>query len=120
MKRGPWWCWFIGACLLAVAPAAAQSIGGNASIAVTGSTARVQLPATLSSYPFALLEYGVGAASQEIFYKLGGSTVNAATTDNALPANGICVNVGPNGYVAAITATSTGTLRITQMSVCPP
>jgi hypothetical protein len=124
-RKWQWW-WALGVCLFLASPAAAQSIGGNASIAVTSTTGNVQMPADLQKYPFALLEYGVGASSQEVFYKLGvDNTVAAvatsgATQSPALPAAGICVVLGPNGWIAAITATSTATLRITQLSVCPP
>lgn len=99
-------------------PAFAQSIGGNASISVTGSSSNVALPASVQAYPSVLLAPAIGA-TQEIFYLLGGSSVAATTTSPALPAAGICINVGPNGYVAAITSTSTATLRITQLSTCP-
>lgn len=110
------------AALLAIAPlpALAQAIGGNASISVTGTSGRVALPsANKAQYPFVFLVPGVGAGTQEIFYKFGDVTVVATTGSPALPANGICVNVGPGTYIAAITATSTATLRITQLSTCP-
>lgn len=124
--RGWKWCWLIGACLWA-APAAAQVVGSNASIAATSTSANVQVPASAGpAAPFVLLEYGVGASAQEIFYALGiDNTVAAvaasgATQSPALPAAGVCLALGPNSWIAAITATATATLRITRMTVCPP
>lgn len=100
-------------------PVSAQRVGGNASISVTGTSGNVALPANTQTYPFAILAPAVGS-TQEIFYATGGSAVVATTSSPALPANGICVNVGPDTYVAAITSTSTATLRITQLTTCPP
>ncbi len=121
----------LAAALILPGAVLAQSIGGNASIAVTGTTGNVQLPEPTngpSGFPALLLEYGVGGASEEIFYQLGATDAVAAVVPSlpatpgspALPANGICINPGPNIWVAAITATSTATLRMTQLSVCPP
>jgi hypothetical protein len=64
-------------------------------------------------------------ATNEIFYALGGASVAAVATAGAtqspvLSPGGICVNVGPATYVAAVTATNPSVLRITQLSVCPP
>lgn len=107
-------------CVLAFsAPAAAQSIGGAASLSVTSITGSVQLPASTSTYPFAMITFPPGAAGTEVFYALGGSSVAATTSSPSLPAGGLCINVGPNGYLAAITAASTATLRITQFAACP-
>ena len=101
-------------------PADAQAIGGNFSISATTTSANVQLTGAPSSYPFVMLQYGVGASTNEIFYKFGvDNTVTATNTSPALPANGVCLNIGPNTWVAALAGTATGTLRITQLSVCP-
>ena len=111
---------FIRACcvLLALAsPALAQGIGGNASISASGSSARVAIPAAASKYPALLIAPATGTGI-EVFYKLGDSTVTAATTDPALPSGGICVQAGPNTYVAAVTGGSSATVRITQLSTC--
>lgn len=106
--------------LLAAMPCAlAQSVGGNASLSVTTGTARVPFPANAISYPFALLAPAQGSA-QEMFYKLGDVTVTAATTGAALPPAGLCIAIGPNTNVAAITASGSATLRVTQLSQCPP
>lgn len=103
------------------APAGAQTIGGNASIAATTSSGNVALPASNTSYPYVLLEYGLTTTTNELFYKLGlDNTVAATTSSPALPANGVCLNVGPNQWIAAIAGASTGTLRITQLNLCPP
>lgn len=109
---------------------AAQTIGGNVSLAVTGTSGNIQLPKSTNganSYGYALLEYG-GATTNEIFYALGvDNTVTAVapslpTTQGspALPANGVCIALGPNNWIAAITSTSTATLRVTQLNLCPP
>lgn len=106
--------------LLAAMPCAlAQSVGGNASLSVSAGTARVAFPASPAAYPFALLAPAQGSA-QEMFYKLGDVTVTAATTGAALPPAGLCIAIGPNTNVAAITASGSATLRVTQLSQCPP
>ncbi len=106
--------------LLLVSTALAQSIGGNASLSVTSTSANVALPVATSQYP-ALMIVPSPTTTAEVFYALGGSSVTAATTSPSLPAGGICLaNAGAsNTYLAAVTAASTATLRITQLSQCP-
>jgi hypothetical protein len=105
--------------LSSITAAEAQSIGGNASISATSTSSSVQLPANTIPYPFVIIAPAAGV-STEIFYALGGSSVVAvANTSPALPPAGICLNVGPNSFVAAITS-GTAAVRITQLSVCPP
>ena len=109
---------------LSITAASAQSIGGNASISATGTSSAAQLPANVQPYPFVLIAPAAGV-STEVFYALGGSSVAAiatpgATQSPALPPNGICLNVGPNTYVAAITGGTAASVRITQLTVCPP
>jgi hypothetical protein len=106
------------------AVACAQSIGGNASISATGTSASVQLPASTPSYPAVIIAPATGVTT-EIFYALGNSSVAAIATPGttqspSLPPNGICLNVGPNTYVAAITGGTAASVRITQLSTCPP
>jgi hypothetical protein len=114
--------------LFAAVGAMAQSIGGNVSLAVTTSSANIQFPVATNgpgSFGYALLEYGLGS-SGEIFYALGNSNAVAAVAPNlpttqgspALPANGVCIALGPNNWIAAIGA-ATSTLRVTQVNVCP-
>lgn len=121
----------IGILLGWCATALAQSVAGNASLSVGSSSSNIQLPQSTNpngGYPALLLEYGVGASSQEIFYQLGTSNSVAAvlpslpTTQGspALPANGICVNPGPNNWLAAISVSGSPILRATQLSACPP
>jgi len=108
------------AALLALAPAdraAAQAIGGNASLSVTSSSARVQLPANTQNYP-SLMIVPAPSSTGEAFYLLGDVTATALTTSPALPPGGVCVNIGPSTYLAAITATGTATLRLTQLNTC--
>lgn len=106
-------------CVLVAAPIAlAQSVGGNASLSATTSSTRVAIPASKATYPFLLLAPAAGS-SQEIFYAAGDVTVVATTAGAALPAGGVCLAAGPSTYVAAIVATGTATMRITQVSQCP-
>ena len=102
-------------------PALAQSIGGNASLSVTTATANVVLPAASASYPALLISPAPGATG-EVFYDLGvNNTVAATTASPALPPGGLCfASVGNNTYLAAITASGAATLRLTQLSQCPP
>jgi hypothetical protein len=100
--------------------ALAQSIGGNASLSVTTTTSNVALPVSGASYPALMIVPAIGT-STEVFYTVGNAnTLAALTTSPSLPSGGICFpSVGPNTYVAAITATGSATLRLTQMTQCP-
>lgn len=105
--------------LLISTAALGQVIGGNASIDVTTTSARVALPVSTLQYPATLIAPAAGSTA-EIFYSLGGSSVTASTSGPALPANGVCFQgAGGNTNVAAITSTGTATLRITQLTQCP-
>src|SRR5271163_258743 len=106
---------------LSITAALAQSIGGNASINASSTSSRVALPANTTNYPSAIIAPAFGV-SAEIFYALGGASVTAistagATQSPALPPGGICLNVGPNTFVAAIAATA-ASVRITQLNTC--
>lgn len=102
---------------LLAGPVAAQTVTGNASLSVTGSSSNVAIPG--STGPYVSIR-PAPASTQEVFYALGTDNTVAATTSSAgLPSGGTCLAVGPNTYVAAITATSTATLRITRMTLCP-
>lgn len=122
MKRTWAWWWALGACLLAPLPAGAQAIGGNASLSVTSSSARVAFPSTSTAYRSAIIAPALGT-SVEVFYALGESSVTAiatpgATQSPALPPGGICLALGAATNLAAITATGSATLRITQVNSC--
>lgn len=85
--------------------------GTAKTLAVTTSSSNVQL---LTCGQTVLL-WNVGAT--EIFYKYGSaSTTTAAVTDWSLPSGGFVVlNLGSAGlYLAAITSSSSSTVRITQ------
>lgn len=105
---------FIVASLLIAGAAYAQSgitPCASATISVSGTSANSQLSACGST----LILWNVG--STEAFYRLGSSSgTTAVTTDNSIPASAFVVlNVGSRQpYLAAITASSTTTLRITQ------
>ena len=106
---------FVLACLLGcLLPASAQqgiTPCASNSISVSGTSANVQLSACGQT----VLLWNVG--TQELFYNYGPLSSEAATTSgNSLPGNSFVVlNLGYNQlYLAAITASSTTTLRITQ------
>lgn len=81
---------------------------GSATLAVTTSSARVALPSASGT---ALLQ-NVGAS--DLTFRLGDSTVAAATTDYYLPVGGkIVIATGTNTYVAGVTASGSSTLSIT-------
>lgn len=82
---------------------------GQASLSVTTATARVALPTPPA--PTALIT-NTGAVTA--YLKFGNAAVTAATTDTLLGA-GCSAAFGANGqaFVAAITAASTATLKIT-------
>ena len=109
---------FVAALLIGGAQALAQSIGGNASLSVSGSTSNVAFPVLpVGQFSSAIIAPAFGT-TVEIFYKLGNGSVTAATTSASLPSGGICVNIGPNTNVAAITGGSSANLRITQITSC--
>lgn len=108
---------FIAAVMLlfvGLLPACAQSgitpCSAN-TISVTGTSANAQLSACGQT----VLLWNIG--TQELFYTYGSASSTAATTSNySLPGGDFVVlNLGTQKYyLAAITATSTTTLRITQ------
>jgi hypothetical protein len=113
-------------CLIYAGPARrafAQSIGGNVSLTAGVASSNVQLPANIANYPTVLITYSQAAAvvsTTEVFFALGTTNAVAATLASpALPPGGICVNVGPNTWIAAIANAATAAIRITQSSICP-
>ena len=84
---------------------------GNASLNDTAATGNVALPNGDSS----LLLQSVDTAGQVLYFKLGGAAVTAATTDTPImPGDRLLVRKGPSDtYIAAITASSTASLKIT-------
>jgi hypothetical protein len=81
------------------------------SVSVSGTSANQQLSACGGVVIL------MNVSTQELFYTYGATSATTATTSNfSLPGNSfITLNLGVNRqYVAAITATSTTTLRITQ------
>lgn len=106
------------ALLLALSGGAlAQAIGGNVSIAVDGTGERAALPASTTTYPAVLIAPAFGS-TVEVFYRLGNGSVVATTSNAALPSGGICVNVGNATNVAAIVASGSANVRITQLTSC--
>jgi hypothetical protein len=103
---------------------AAPVIGPIASLSVSSSTGNVVLPGTWPTYPAVLL---TNDGSSELFWNLGTSNSVTATTSSAPLAAGssICVAINPgtvrstqNTYIAAITSTSTSTLRVQASGWC--
>ena len=101
------------AAVLATPAGAQQGITpcASKSLSVSGSSTNV----ALSNCGETALLWNVG--TQEAFYKLVTTSAGtAATTDNSLPGNSfVVVNTGAAPlFLAAITSTSTTTLRVTQ------
>lgn len=88
----------------------AFSPGGNFSISVTTSSARVNVTGEGTTLRLA------NVSTVECFVAFGGSTVTAAATDFSMPANTQVFVTVPSGtsYVAAITASGATTLRISR------
>lgn len=100
--------WFTAPALAQVAgitPCAAESLS------VTGSTGNV----ALSGCGAVAIVYNI--TSQEAFYNLGTSSVTATTSNYSIPGNAFVVlqvSTSPSQFLAAITASSTTTLRVVQ------
>lgn len=104
-------------CVSGCAGAALPVVGGAASLAVSSVSANVAFPVSTSSFPAALL---TNDGSTELFYNIGAAGVTASTSNAALLAgNQICVAIGAATNVAGVTAASTTTLRVTQLTACP-
>lgn len=94
------------------APVGTSVLAGYTPLSVTSASARVALPADISLY-VAVTIYNSG--STDAFFALGSSSVTATTSSTSLPAGTyLTVWVGTNTYVAAITASSTTTLKLYQ------
>lgn len=111
--------WFVLACVTAlwlaagVASHAQQGITpcAAASLSVTNTSSNTQLSACAGT----TIVWNIGTV--EAFYTYGTASNTAATTSNwSVPAGGFVVlNLGTSRqYLAAITASSTTTIRITQ------
>lgn len=80
-----------------------------ASISVTGTSSRVQLGASGTTI---LLQ---NTGTNDAFVAFGGSGVTATTSSHSLPAGkSIAYNAAASSYVAAITASSTTTVKVSQ------
>ena len=87
---------------------------GAATLAVTSGSARVALPDTNTTV---VLQ---NTGSTNLFFKLGNGSVTAAVTDYSLPAGySIAVKISTETNVAAITASSTTTLKVIQGTGTP-
>lgn len=101
--------------LLALLPAASARQGITPCAAFTLSVSGTSSNQQLSTCGDTVLLWNVG--SQEAFYTFGTSSSTAATTSNySIPGTSFVVlSLGLTGlYLAAITSTSTTTLRVTQ------
>lgn len=86
---------------------------GAATLSVSSTSSRVALPSGVT-----VLLVNNGAA--DLAFKLGNSTVTAATTDYALPAGrAIVLAAGANTHIAGITASGSTTLQVTAGSGTP-
>lgn len=100
-------------CLSGCSSPVAFTPTGSASLAVSSASSRVALPAGAN----VLL---VNNGTTDLAFKLGNSSVTAATTDFSLPAGrAIVVAAGANTHVAAITSSATTTLQVTTGSGSP-
>jgi hypothetical protein len=87
---------------------------GAVSLAVSNVSSRV---AFSNSDATVILQ---NAGTTNIFYKLGNSSITAATTDYSLPAGyQIAIKITSETYVAAITSSSTSTLKVVQGTGTP-
>jgi hypothetical protein len=104
--------WLVALAVLAAGPAAAQGISpcgtGTKTISASVTSSNVQVNSCAN---IAIL-YNI--TSQEVFYAVGtASTQAAAVTDFSLPGNTyVVLGVPRGGYIAAITASSTSTIRV--------
>lgn len=103
-------------------PAPFSSLGGAVTVAASSVSANAQLPASLTAFG-AVTIYNKGTT--DAYFALGGSGAVATTTGSCtltgpsciVPAGtSITVWVNGNGYIAAITASSTTTLVVYQAS----
>lgn len=103
-------------------PAPFSSLGSAFTLAASGTSASAQLPASTAAFG-AITIYNKGTT--DAYYALGGSSVVATSTGSCIltgpscivPAGtSITVWVNGNGYIAAVTASSTTTLIVYQAS----
>lgn len=101
-------------------PAAAQSVvGTNKPLSASGTTSNTALPSTnVQQYPFVMIMPALGN-TVSVHYALGNSSVVATTSNPVLPNGGVCIAVGPNTTLAAITDSGSATINISQWSQCP-
>lgn len=86
-------------------------------LAVTTSSARVELTGDLTLYPVLVV---INEGTTTAFVKVGTVAVTAATTDLAVPGRSWrAIWLAPSTYIAAITAADTATLRLSQSSGAP-
>lgn len=98
-------------------PSPVAMLGGNTTLAVTTSTARVAFPVSPTIFPAALV---INDGTVEIFFAIGGSSVVAtATSAPLLPGKCLALYVGAATNVAAIAATGTSNLRVLQFNGQP-
>jgi hypothetical protein len=103
---------FLAMSVFWLSPAEAQYRSlGTASLSVSNSSSRVVLPAP----PFGTIVTVINIGANEVFVAFGSSTVSATTSSESVPPSAArCFSVSSQTYVAAITASSTSTLRISQ------
>lgn len=102
------------------APANAQAKGGNASVTSTSPTAaNVNLTVSLQNFPSALI-IPDPSVTAPVYWEIGSTNAVAATAGSAvLPQGGICINVGPNGWLSVLASTGSAKVNITQLTTCP-
>src|SRR5271170_4567857 len=89
------------------------TVGGTAALAVTNASGTVSIPAANAAFPSINI---TNSGSVALYYALGSSaTINSAYLGPGLSA---CIAAGNATTLAAITASSSTTLQITQTNVC--
>ncbi|MBI1196759.1 MAG: hypothetical protein GC203_02745 [Phenylobacterium sp.] len=100
-------------CLSGCSSPVAFTPSGAASLSVSGTSSRVALPTGAN-----LLLFNNGFA--DLYFKLGGNSVTAATIDYLLGSGrALVVAAGSDTYIAAITSTGTTTLSVTSGTGSP-
>lgn len=98
-------------------PAPVAVMGGVVSLNASNTSANRAFSASTSAYPAVLF---INDGTNEAFVAIGTSSVSATTASMPLPP-GNCVTqwLGSNGYFAAITVSSTTTVRALQWNGAP-
>lgn len=106
---------------LTLSSAQAQQVGFRPDTETSTATLSVSSVSSSTSAGTALLALVCNTGANEAFVAIGASTVTATTSGMSFPA-GFCTSLQLNrgNYIAAVTSSSTTTLRVTYGSGTPP